>query len=141
MLGQIVHGHELLAAAVVKVQLTAVMVLSARSFAPIRRLCMSSRLRAPRSGEGGRPTSRVVIDARDGTASSGQRHVDRVGLDGLLKVAFTVVEVATRRSDAGACSMVGGVVSAGGADAVVKLQLTESMVLPAASVAPETVAV
>ena len=37
--------------------------------------------------------------------------------------------------------MVGGVVSAGGAAAVVKLQLTGSMVLPAASVAPETLAV
>ena len=60
-----------------------------------------------------------------------------------LKVAVTVVEVGTPVApDAGVRAvMVGGVVSAGGADAVVKLQLTESMVLPAASVAPETVAV
>ena len=62
---------------------------------------------------------------------------------GSLKVAVTVVEVATPLApDAGVRAvMVGGVVSAGGADAVVKLQLTWSIVLPAASVAPETVAV
>ena len=62
---------------------------------------------------------------------------------GSLKVAVTSVEVATSVApDAGVRAvMVGGVLSAGGAAAVVKLQLTWSIGLLAVSVAPETVAV
>ena len=72
------------------------MVLSARSFAPDTSTVYVVEAASAAFGVNGRPTSRVVIDAsRDGTASLGQRHVDRVGLDGSLKVAFTVVEVAT----------------------------------------------
>ena len=61
-----------------------------------------------------------------------------------LKVAVTACGWRPRWSPPAAgvrLVTVGGVVSAGGAAAVVKVQVTGSIVLPAASWAPETVAV
>ena len=62
---------------------------------------------------------------------------------GSLKVAVTVLPIETPVAPAAGVRpvTVGGVVSAGGAAAVVKTQITETIVLPAGSWAPETLAV